>query len=80
MRWESPYDDVRPYAVALLKTAPEGVVWASAWPHVMCGIDMLDDGVMVNEVQSWTATHEFLRQRVFVDNPTVLYDFRTEAS
>ena len=74
----TPYDDVRPYAEALLQTAPERVLWGSDWPHVMCRIDMPDDGVMLSEVQSWIASDASLSQQVFVDNPAALYDFGTK--
>ena len=74
-RTETPYTDVRPYAEALLAKAPERVLWGSDWPHVMCRVDMPDDGVMLNEVQQWITEDTTLRQRVFVDNPSALYQF-----
>ncbi|MGK0173046.1 MAG: putative TIM-barrel fold metal-dependent hydrolase [Gammaproteobacteria bacterium] len=46
----------------------------------MCRVDMPDDDVMVNEVRSWIAADESLRQRVFVDNPAALYDFPSIAN
>ena len=72
---QTPYGDVRPYAEALLEAAPERVLWGSDWPHVMCRIDMPDDGVMLGEVQSWLRADAALAQRIFVDNPASLYDF-----
>ena len=74
-RRATPYTDVRAYAEALLKAAPERVLWGSDWPHVMCRIDMPDDGVMLSEVQEWITGDASLRQQVFVDNPAKLYDF-----
>ena len=74
-RGQTPYDDVRPYAQALLSAAPGRVLWGSDWPHVMCRIDMPDDGAMLSEVQSWLVADDSLRQQVFVDNPAELYDF-----
>lgn len=71
----TPYDDVRPYAEALISAAPERVLWGSDWPHVMCRIDMPDDGAMLSEVQEWLTEDEALRERVFVHNPTALYGF-----
>lgn len=72
---QTPYSDVRPYAEALLRANPGRVLWGSDWPHVMCRIDMPDDGAMLSEVQSWLLGSEELMQTVFVDNPARLYDF-----
>lgn len=72
---ETPYEDVRPYAEALLEAAPGRVLWGSDWPHVMCRIDMPDDGAMLSEVMSWIGQDEALCRQVFVDNPATLYGF-----
>jgi 2-pyrone-4,6-dicarboxylate lactonase len=71
----TPYNDIRPYAEALLHTAPSQVLWGSDWPHVMCRIEMPDDGVMLQEVMGWIGDDAELCQKVFVDNPAALYDF-----
>lgn len=74
-RRHTPYDDVRPYAEALLAANPERVLWGSDWPHVMCRIDMPDDGAMLREVQDWLAADTGLAEKVFGDNPAQLYGF-----
>jgi 2-pyrone-4,6-dicarboxylate lactonase len=74
-RGGTPYEDVRPFAEALLRAAPGQVLWGSDWPHVMCRIEMPDDGVILDEVIGWINDDAGLRQQVFVDNPAALYDF-----
>ncbi len=70
----TPYDDIRPFAEALLSAAPQRVLWGSDWPHVMCRIDMPDDGTMLSEVIDWIGDPQLLQQ-VFVTNPASLYGF-----
>jgi predicted TIM-barrel fold metal-dependent hydrolase len=70
----TPYDDIRPFAEAMLEAAPQRVLWGSDWPHVMCRIDMPDDGQLLSDTIDWIGD-ETLLQQIFVDNPQALYGF-----
>lgn len=69
----APYDDVTPWAQALVEAAPERVVWGSDWPHVAVK-PMPDAGELRNLLSSWIPDAG-LRHRILVDNPARLYDF-----
>lgn len=69
----SPYDDVVPYARALIDIAPDRVLWGTDWPHPNVR-HMPDDGELVDVLADF-APDESVRNRILVDNPTRLYDF-----
>ena len=70
------YSDVACLAKKLIEYAPERVIWGTNWPHLMsktadtypCDVHLLD---LVND---WAGT-EKNRQRLFVENPALLYGF-----
>ena len=68
-----PYDDVVPFARALLDAAPDRVLWGTDWPHPNVR-HMPDDGDLVDLLASF-APDEQLRTRLLVGNPETLYDF-----
>jgi 2-pyrone-4,6-dicarboxylate lactonase len=68
-----PYDDVVPYARALISAAPHRVLWGTDWPHPNVR-SMPDDGDLVDLMVDF-APDEETRNRILVDNPQVLYDF-----
>ena len=68
-----PYDDVVPYARALVDVAPERVLWGTDWPHPNVR-HMPDDGDLVDLLVD-LVPEEKARNRILVDNPTGLYDF-----
>lgn len=68
------YADMQPFAQALAKEAPCRIVWGSDWPHVMVNGPMPNDGDLCNQIADWIP-NEKLRQKIFVDNPRVLYGF-----
>ena len=68
-----PYDDVVPYAQALIAAAPERILWGTDWPHPNVR-HMPDDGDLV-DVLALFASDEVIRNRILVDNPETLYDF-----
>lgn len=68
-----PYDDVVPYARALVEAAPRRVLWGSDWPHPNVR-HMPDDGDLVDLLAA-VAPSEKMRQLILVENPTQLYDF-----
>ncbi len=68
-----PYDDVVPYARALIDAAPDRVLWGTDWPHPNVR-HMPDDGDLVDALAAF-APDEAVRNRILVDNPETLYDF-----
>jgi len=68
-----PYDDVVPYARALIAAAPDRVLWGTDWPHPNVR-HMADDGDLVDVLADY-APDEATRDRILVDNPSTLYDF-----
>jgi 2-pyrone-4,6-dicarboxylate lactonase len=69
-----PYEDVTPFAHALLEAAPGRVLWGSDWPHVMVKGAMPNDGDLADLLAAWVPD-ETLRRRVLVANPARLYGF-----
>ena len=75
----APYDDVTPWAQALVEAAPDRVVWGSDWPHVAVK-PMPDAGLLRNVLADWVPDAA-QRHRILVDNPARLYAFpQTEGS
>ncbi len=74
-----PYDDVRPFAEALLALAPERLVWGTDWPHTVCRVPMPNDGELLDLLASWASDETMLR-RILVDNPAQLYGFQDSAA
>lgn len=69
-----PYPAVRELAEALIRTAPERLVWGSDWPHVMVKTTMPNDGQLLDLCVEWVGDVDVAR-RILVDNPAELYDF-----
>lgn len=69
-----PYSDVAPLAKALVEAGPDRCVWGTDWPHPQISVPMPNDGELMDHLLDWIPDAG-LRQRVFVDNPTCLYDF-----
>lgn len=68
-----PYDDVVPFARALVSAAPDRVLWGTDWPHPNVR-HMPDDGDLV-DLLTEIAPDEAVRNRILVGNPATLYDF-----
>jgi 2-pyrone-4,6-dicarboxylate lactonase len=68
-----PYDDVTPYAQALIAAAPDRVLWGTDWPHPNVR-HMPDDGDLLDQLAAF-APDEATRNGILVDNPERLYDF-----
>ena len=69
------YEDVGRLAAALVKAAPERMLWASNWPHPSAPADALpDDAGLLDRLLDW-APDEAVRRRILVDNPARLYGF-----
>jgi|SRR6202166_2390025 len=68
------YDDVGELAKALVKVAPERMVWATNWPHPTPGVKKPDDAWMLDMLLDWVPD-EATRNKVLVSNPAKLYGF-----
>jgi D-galactarolactone isomerase len=69
------YEDVSRLARALVKQAPERMLWASNWPHPGNRKPAPpDDQALLDLVADW-APSEKDRQRMLVDNPAELYGY-----
>jgi predicted TIM-barrel fold metal-dependent hydrolase len=69
-----PYDDITPFAHALVAAAPDRLVWGSDWPHVLLESEMPNDGDLVDRIAVW-APDEAARRRIMVGNAERLYGF-----
>jgi 2-pyrone-4,6-dicarboxylate lactonase len=67
-----PYDDVVPFARALVERFPDRVLWGTDWPHPNMKTEAPDDGVLVDFIPKIAPTAA-LQQALLVDNPTRLY-------
>ena len=68
------YADVVPFARTVIERAPNRVLWGTDWPHPNVK-RMPDDGDLVDVLAAF-APDEATRNRILVENPTRLYDFR----
>lgn len=66
-----PYDDVVPFARALVEATPDRVLWGTDWPHPNVR-HMPDDGDLLDLLAEF-APDETTRRRILVDNPEALY-------
>ena len=70
------YEDVGRLAKALVKKAPERMLWASNWPHPSVPEEKRpSDEELLDLLLDW-APDESARRKMLVDNPAELYGFR----
>jgi len=70
------YEDVSRLARALVKHAPERMLWASNWPHPSAPRDSVpEDADLLDLLLDW-APDDAIRKKILVDNPAELYNFR----
>jgi len=69
----APYDDVVPFARALVAAAPDRILWGTDWPHPNLKV-MPDEGHLVDLLADFVPD-EATRNQILVDNPTKLYPF-----
>ncbi|HEY2529484.1 MAG TPA: amidohydrolase family protein [Xanthobacteraceae bacterium] len=67
-----PYDDVVPFARALVEHFPDRVIWGTDWPHPNMKKQAPDDGIVVDCIAKIAPTPA-LQQALLVDNPMRLY-------
>ena len=69
------YEDVSRLAKALVKHAPERMMWASNWPHPSARKPQPpDDADLLDLVLDW-APDDKTRKRILADNPSEFYGF-----
>jgi len=69
------YEDVSRLAKALVKKAPERMLWASNWPHPSARKPAPpDDAALLDLLLNW-APIENDRKKILVENPAELYGF-----
>jgi predicted TIM-barrel fold metal-dependent hydrolase len=68
-----PFTDSAPFAAALIKAAPDRVLWGTDWPHPNVK-QMPNDGDLVDLIPLF-APDPADQQRLLVENPQTLYDF-----
>lgn len=68
------YSDATQVAQALVKAAPERLVWGSDWPHTSEAEHKPDDALLFDLLATW-APDETTRNRILVSNPAGLYGF-----
>ncbi len=69
-----PYDDVKPMAQALIRAAPERIMWGTDWPHPNKYVANPNDGDLVDAFGDWV-TDPATRRRIMVDTPAAFYRF-----
>ena len=80
------YQDMVPYARALIAANPDRIVWGTDWPHPdssrvegrkptdIAPLYQIDDGRLLNQLPVWAPDAE-VRKKILVDNPARLYGF-----
>jgi predicted TIM-barrel fold metal-dependent hydrolase len=68
------YADTFPLGEALVRHAPERLVWGSDWPHTTERPGSVDDADLVDVLLAWCGT-DAMAHRIWVDNPRSLYGF-----
>jgi D-galactarolactone isomerase len=68
------YDDVGALAKALVKAAPDRMLWASNWPHPTPNGPKPDDAALLDVLLDWVPD-EAVRKKVLVDNPARVYGY-----
>jgi D-galactarolactone isomerase len=69
------YEDVGRLAKALVKRAPERMLWASNWPHPSVRPKVPDDVELLELLLDW-APEDKTRKQILSDNPAELYGFK----
>ena len=69
------YEDIGVLAKALVRHAPQRLVWASNWPHPLPSRTFApDDAALLDVLLDW-APEESTRNRILATNPAQLYGF-----
>lgn len=69
-----PWPAVVPLAMALIKAAPDRMLWGTDWPHPNKFEAQANDADLIEQLELWAPDPE-MRRRILVDNPVALYGF-----
>jgi 2-pyrone-4,6-dicarboxylate lactonase len=69
-----PFTDAAPFAQALIKAAPDRILWGTDWPHPNISKHMPNDGDLVDLIPLF-APDPATQKQFLVDNPHRLYGF-----
>lgn len=72
------YDDMRPFAQALVRNRPDRVVWGTNWPHPVYEGSAPNDGDLLDLFAAWFPDKSD-QQRILVSNPELLFGFDSVA-
>ena len=68
------YADMAPLVEALVRAAPDRLVWASNWPHAALTVEQRpDDAAWLDLMSDWM--DETTRRKMLIDNPAKLFGF-----
>jgi D-galactarolactone isomerase len=68
------YADLAPLVGALVRAAPDRLIWATNWPHAALAPDQRpDDGAWLDLMREWMPGD--VRRKMLVDNPAALFGF-----
>lgn len=69
------YADTVPLAQALVRRAPDRLLWGSDWPHTTEPPGTVDDAALVDLLGRWCGDDAATLARILVHNPARLYGF-----
>jgi len=68
------YGDAQALGRALVRAAPERMLWGSDWPHTTEAPGTVDDAGLLNVLRAWCGD-DGVMDHILVDNPARLYGF-----
>ena len=68
-----PFTDAAPFAQALVKAAPDRVLWGTDWPHP--NVKWMPDDAALVDLFPLLVPDPALQKKILVDNPARLYGF-----
>ena len=71
---DPPYNDMTPYAQALIAARSDRIIWGTDWPHPALDGQMPNDGDLFDMLAVWEP-NEARRYAILVNNPERLFGF-----
>lgn len=72
---DPPYRDMLPFAHALVRHAPERLVWGTDWPHISMWDEIMPNDADLLDLLLDQVPDQAVRNRILSDNPRKLYGF-----